>query len=108
MIEPIKGHPCCEECQCYPECRSDCQDHLQCVERLPVYAERVFGSDRTKWPAAIQAEWSAKGWETLAEKYARYESRRQECEHDYEFVGSFWQFWKPDLKCRKCGKAHSA
>lgn len=40
MIPPIKSYPECEVCQCYPECRNDCPDWRQCVERLPVYRER--------------------------------------------------------------------
>jgi len=37
----FQGFHDCEVCQCYPECRCDCPDHLQCVRRLPEYAERV-------------------------------------------------------------------
>lgn len=40
MFPPIKSHPDCKECQCYPECRMDCPDWRQCLERLPVYRQR--------------------------------------------------------------------
>ena len=33
----LKGYPRCAECQCYPECRLDCPDHLACAARLPEY-----------------------------------------------------------------------
>jgi hypothetical protein len=42
MTLGFKGFPECEECQCYPECRADCPDHLKCLERLPEYRPR-FG-----------------------------------------------------------------
>jgi hypothetical protein len=35
----LKGFPDCRECQCYPECRIDCPDHLKCLERLPEYKQ---------------------------------------------------------------------
>jgi hypothetical protein len=34
VIEPIKSHPNCEECQCYPEGRNDCPDHMKCRSRM--------------------------------------------------------------------------
>jgi hypothetical protein len=34
MIEPIKCHPGCDICQCYPEGRNDCPDHMKCRARL--------------------------------------------------------------------------
>jgi hypothetical protein len=49
MIEPIKMHPLCAECQCYPECRTDCPEHLRCLERLPVYRDRVLGRGAAGW-----------------------------------------------------------
>ena len=42
----LKGFPECAECQCYPECRNDCPNHLECVKRLPIYHERVFGKKK--------------------------------------------------------------
>lgn len=30
----LKGFPECEECQCYPEGRVDCPDHVECNKRL--------------------------------------------------------------------------
>lgn len=33
----LLAFPNCKECQCYPECRTDCPNHLQCLERLPGY-----------------------------------------------------------------------
>lgn len=30
----LKGFPECEECQCYPEGRIDCPDHVECNKRL--------------------------------------------------------------------------
>jgi hypothetical protein len=30
----LKGFPGCKGCQCYPEGRVDCQDHLKCREWL--------------------------------------------------------------------------
>lgn len=32
--QPIKSHPLCKECQCYPEGRNDCPDHMKCREWL--------------------------------------------------------------------------
>jgi hypothetical protein len=42
LIEPIKMHPGCEVCQCYPECRIDCPDHLKCLDALPVYWSKEY------------------------------------------------------------------
>lgn len=36
-LKGINGFPECAECQCYPECRTDCPDHALCLERLPEY-----------------------------------------------------------------------
>lgn len=33
----LKVFPECTECQCYPECRADCADHMECLGRLPEY-----------------------------------------------------------------------
>lgn len=74
----FKGFPDCEECQCYPECRNDCPDYLQCVRRLPEYAERVFGSDQKAWPPELARVWRERGWETFAVKYARRQTARPE------------------------------
>lgn len=68
MIEPIKQHLLCDECQCYPECRKDCPDYLQCVRRLPEYAERVFGPDKASWPPEVRATWDERGYATWAER----------------------------------------
>lgn len=40
VVEGLKGFPDCAVCQCYPECRKDCPDHLQCLNRLPEYQRR--------------------------------------------------------------------
>lgn len=37
--EGLKAFSDCQPCQCYPECRIDCPDHRQCLERLPVYKQ---------------------------------------------------------------------
>jgi hypothetical protein len=33
-VSGLKGFPGCKECQCYPEGRVDCPDHLKCREWL--------------------------------------------------------------------------
>lgn len=40
VLDGLKAFPNCVECQCYPECRNDCPDYLQCLERLPVYRNK--------------------------------------------------------------------
>lgn len=32
FIPPIKSHPGDKVCQCYPEGRNDCPDHMRCRE----------------------------------------------------------------------------
>jgi hypothetical protein len=55
MIEPIKSHPGCAACQCYPECRIDCPDRERCLDRLPGYQTKL---DRAKrYAAAVRARW---------------------------------------------------
>lgn len=68
----FKGFPECDVCQCYPECRCDCPEHLQCVQRMPEYAERVFGPDLATWPADLRKVWHERGWETLDSRHARW------------------------------------
>lgn len=41
LATQLKGHMQCTECQCYPECRTDCPDNLKCHERLPVYDDTL-------------------------------------------------------------------
>ena len=33
-LEPIKQHPGCKDCQCYPEGRNDCPNFTACRVRL--------------------------------------------------------------------------
>jgi len=33
----LKGHPRCEICQCYPECRRDCPDWKRCYRKMREY-----------------------------------------------------------------------
>lgn len=40
----LKAFPECAECQCYPECRMDCPDWRECLERLPEYKARCLGA----------------------------------------------------------------
>lgn len=39
LEDGLKGYPDCEECQCYPECRTDCPDHLKCAAQMPEYQD---------------------------------------------------------------------
>lgn len=64
----LMGFPECKSCACYPECRNDCNRHLQCVERLPIYAEGVFGSDQSKWPTSVLAGWNERGYKLWKER----------------------------------------
>jgi hypothetical protein len=62
VADGYQGFPECEACQCYPECRNDCPNYLECVRRLPEYAERVFGSDKGAWPADVRKAWEVRGY----------------------------------------------
>lgn len=34
LARGFKGYPDDPNCQCYPECRIDCPDHVECKKRL--------------------------------------------------------------------------
>lgn len=83
----FKGFPDCDSCQCYPECRNDCPDHLKCVERLPEYGERVFGPDKETWPAKVREEWDRRGYTLWADKPKAHQFTKLDAK-------GWWEFWK--------------
>lgn len=45
-MQGLKAFPDCQECQCYPECRTDCPDRIACMARLPEYKPQTVAEAR--------------------------------------------------------------